>query len=717
MGAATNAARATQGGSPGHKPQSFLFALKDGDTFVVCNSFGDIEGDGDGLFCNDTRVLSHFKLRIADAKPDLLSTARSKDNVFLTSHAVNAPLAPLGGHHTPGGIVHIERVKLLWDGYLHERIACVNYGDGEAVLPITLSFGADFADMFEVRGTKRQYRGQLHPPEIGESAVTLRYEGLDRLWRTTTISFSEIPSRLTGSEAVFLLQLPPGATQELYIEIGPSDKGKPDLCRFRNAAARARWSMRKRLKRGARLKTSGRLFNEWIDRSRADLALLTTELATGPFPYAGIPWFSTPFGRDAIITALQTLWLDPALARGVLAYLAQTQATENSSFKDSAPGKIMHETRKGEMTALGELPFGQYYGGIDTTPLFIMLAGAYAERTGDMSAIVPLWPALIAALKWIENALDTNSLGFLAYNRAEKTGLANQGWKDSEDSIFHADGRMAQGPVALVEVQGYAFAAFRTMAELADRQADAAAAVRWRARAESLRRRVESCFWLEKEKYYGIAIDGSGKLCRVRASNAGHLLFAGLPEPERVRNVANHLLSAAFNSGWGVRTLAAGEVHFNPMSYHNGSVWPHDTALCTAGMARYGERKSVVRLLSEMFEAAVNFDMQLPELICGFPRAPGEPPIAYPVACMPQAWAAGAPFMMLQACLGIRLDGWNGEIHIERPYLPAGIDSLSLKRLEIRGHEIDLNFERLGNHVVVTPAQSESSPIRVIIHA
>lgn len=717
MGAATHAARVAQASSSGNKPPSFLFALKDGDTFVVCNPHGDIEGDGDGLFSNDTRVLSLFRLRIADARPDLLSTARSKDNVFLTSHAVNTPLAPLGERHLPGGIVHIERAKLLWGGRFHERITCVNYGDHEAVLPVSLSFGADFADMFEVRGTKRQNRGQLHSPEISERAVKLRYEGLDRLWRTTFISFSKIPARLTGSEANFVFQLPPGAREELYIEIAPSAGGIPSRTRFRHAAAEARWSMRKRLRRGARLSTSGRLFNEWIDRSRADLALLTTELATGPFPYAGIPWFSTPFGRDAIVTALQTLWLDPALARGVLSYLAQTQATESSAFKDSAPGKIMHETRKGEMTALGELPFGQYYGGIDTTPLFIMLAGAYAERTGDMDVVAPLWPALIAALKWIEDALDSNRLGLLAYSRAEKTGLANQGWKDSEDAIFHDDGRMAQGPIALVEVQGYAFAAFRAMAELAERRADAASAVRWRTRAEALRRNVEICFWQENEKYYGIAIDGSGQLCRVRASNPGHLLFAGLPKAERAECIVNHLLSAAFDSGWGLRTLAAGEVHFNPMSYHNGSVWPHDTAICAAGMARYGARKSVVRLLSEMFEAAVNFDMQLPELICGFPRAPGEPPIAYPVACMPQAWAAGAPFMMLQACLGIRIDGWKGEIHIDRPHLPVGIDSLSLKKLEIRGHEIDLRFERLGNHVVVTQGQGRSSAVPVIIHA
>lgn len=696
---------------------SSLFALKDADTFLVCDSYGDIEGDGDGLFRNDTRVLSEFRLHIAGTKPTLLSAARSKDNVFLTSHMVNNPLTPLGGQHTPGGVVHIQRAKLVWDGILYERILCVNYGDGEAILPLSFTYGADFADMFEVRGTARQSRGVMQSPEVAECHVTLRYQGLDRLLRTTTISFSEPPSRLTANGARYLLVLPPATTKELHLEVGTDAPVQPSRRRFRHAAAQARRAMRKRLRRGARLKSSGHLFNEWIERSRADIALLTTELATGPFPYAGIPWFSTPFGRDAIVTALQSLWLDPALAHGVLSYLAQTQATETSSFKDSAPGKIMHETRKGEMTTLGELPFGQYYGGIDTTPLFVMLAGAYADRTGDMALIDRLWPALAAALRWIEQSIDSNSLGLLAYDRGEKSGLANQGWKDSENSVYHADGQLAQGAIALVEVQGYAFKALQAMAELADRRGDGAAAVRWRSRAETLRRLVEERFWLEEAGFYGIAIDGSGVLCRVLTSNPGHLLFVGLPRPDRAEHVIGHLLSAAFDSGWGIRTVAVGQARFNPMSYHNGSVWPHDTALCVAGLARYGARDSVVRLFGEMFEAAVNFDMQLPELFCGFARAAGEPPIGYPVACMPQAWAAGAPFQMLQACLGIRIDGWKKELHIDRPRLPIGIDRLAISDLSIGECRVHLNFERLGKQVVVSPVAAGPGAVETIIHA
>jgi glycogen debranching enzyme len=451
-----------------------------------------------------------------------------------------------------------------------------------------------------------------------------------------------------------------------------------------------------------------------MDKSRADLALLTTELPTGPYPYAGIPWFSTPFGRDAIVTALQMLWLDPSLARGVLSFLAVNQARETSRFRSSAPGKIMHETRKGEMTALRELPFGQYYGGVDTTPLFVMLAGAYAERTGDLDFIEGLWPALEAAMAWIAEESAHSRDGFLTYANSGSTGLTNQGWKDSSDSVFHADGRFADAPIALVEVQGYVFAALRAMAALATRRGDAGAAERWLQQSETLRGAVERRFWMEDIGFYALALDGEGRPCEVRASNPGHLLFTGLPSDERAAKVARHLLSANFDSGWGVRTLAVGEARFNPMSYHNGSVWPHDTALCAAGLGRYGMRQGAVRLMSELFEAASQFGMRMPELYCGFQRIAGEPPVAYPVACLPQAWSAGAVFMVLQACLGFTIDGWRGEIHVDRPRLPVEINRLSLCGLPIGKARVDLVFQRMGDRVVAFPDGREQDAVRVL---
>jgi glycogen debranching enzyme len=361
----------------------------------------------------------------------------------------------------------------------------------------------------------------------------------------------------------------------------------------------------------------------------------------------------------------------------------------------------MHETRKGEMAALGEVPFGRYYGGVDTTPLFVALAGAYAERTDDFELIDALWPALERAAGWMEHFGDTDGDYLIDYARGAASGLANQGWKDSQDSVFHADGRFPHGPVALVEVQGYAFAAYRALAWLAGRRGDTDCARRWSASAARLREVVEGRFWMEEEGFYGIAIDGEGALCRVLTSNPGHLLFAGLPTPERARRVADQLLSPPFFSGWGIRTLATSEPRFNPMSYHNGSVWPHDTALCAMGLSRYGEREGIVRLMAAMFETAAHYEMRLPELFCGFPRAAGEPPVDYPVACLPQAWAAGSVFMILQACLGLRLDAGAGRIEVADPRLPIGISRLSVDGLRIGASVVDLHFEQHGGHVTV----------------
>jgi glycogen debranching enzyme len=353
----------------------------------------------------------------------------------------------------------------------------------------------------------------------------------------------------------------------------------------------------------------------------------------------------------------------------------------------------MHETRKGEMAALKEVPFGLYYGGVDTTPLFVALAGAYADRTGDLDLIRELWPALIAALGWIDTYGDSNGDGLIDYARGEDSGLSNQGWKDSEDSIFHADGRFPNGPVALVEVQGYAFAAFRAMAALGERLGDGRAPA-WAERAEKIRQAVENRFWMEDEGFYGIAIDGEGQLCRPPASNAGHLLFVGLPSAERAERVRARLLSGDFDTGWGLRTLASSAVRFNPMSYHNGSVWPHDTAICAAGLSRYGHRTAAASVLDSLGRSATKFNMRLPELFCGFARAPGEPPIAYPVACMPQAWAAGSVFMLLEACLGLSIDGWAGRLRLNNPQLPQGVDRLTFNDLAVGARKVDLILSR-----------------------
>ena len=670
-----------------------LLSLKDGDTFLVADAYGDIRGGADGLFDDDTRLLSRFRLLVGGRAPSRLSSGVSSDNVVFTFHGANRPLPAMGGRATPPGVLHIERRRFLWDRRLFERLRLVNHSLDDAILPVTYEFAADFCDIFEVRGMRRPARGVARVAELDGRRAQFGYGGLDGIERASVIAFSEPPGRLTDSRAEFMFTLRPGGCIELYVEIGAAREATPDCWRYRAAAAKAIWAARRRGHQGAVVRARGPRFNEWLRQSRADLALLTTNLATGPYPYAGIPWFSTPFGRDGLITAWQMLWVDPSLARGVLGYLASRQAADRSAFRDSAPGKIMHETRRGEMANLKEIPFGLYYGGVDTTPLFVALAGAYADRTGDLAFIDQLWPSLTAAIAWMDAASADHPDGLIAYARGAETGLANQGWKDSEDSISHADGRFPAGPIALVEVQGYAFAAYRAMADLAERRGDAAAA-RWRARAERMRQAVERCFWMDEQGFYGVAVDGEGRLCRTLTTNAGHLLFVGLPSTERAEAVAGKLLSGLFLTGWGLRTLASSEVRHNPMSYHNGSVWPHDTAICAAGMSRYGHRANARVVLEAMFRAASHFDMRLPELFCGFPRAAGEPPIAYPVACMPQAWAAGSVFMVLQACLGLEIDGWSGRLSLMHPRLPHGVDRLAIRGLELGDERVTLKLSQ-----------------------
>ncbi|WP_425991295.1 glycogen debranching N-terminal domain-containing protein [Brevundimonas sp. TWP2-3-2] len=690
-----------------------LQALKDADTFLVADNWGDLKGGADGLFDHDTRILSRFVMTVGLARPSRLSSGVSRDNVFFTAHTTNRPLPPMGGRSAPAGVLHIERRRFVWDRRMFERVRMVNHGVEDVLLPLAFEFGADFADIFQVRGTLREKRGTGEAPTTDGRRVTFRYTGLDAVVRTSCLAFSEPPARLTGSRAEFMFSLPMGKALDLYIECGPEMCLTPDAPRWRENAVQARLAMRHRRRRGASLRgPRSPRFNQWLDQSRADIALLTTDLPTGPYPYAGTPWFSTPFGRDGIISAWQMLWLDPSLAKGVLTYLAARQATEVSPFQDSQPGKIMHETRGGEMSALGEVPFGLYYGGVDTTCLFVALAGAYFRRTGDVDLIQSLWPNLIAATEWMRDYGDSNGDGLIDYARAAGTGLSNQGWKDSEDSIFHADGRFPKGPIALLEVQGYAFAAWRAMADLGVLIGDGRAMV-WDNRADEIRLLVEERFWMEDQQFYAIALDGEGNPCEAIGSNAGHLMFTGLPSPARAAAVTKRLLGAEFRSGWGLRTLAKGQARFNPMSYHNGSVWPHDTSLGVAGMARYGERDAVGMILGEIYAAASHFQMRLPELFCGFEREPGEGPIAYPVACLPQAWAAGSVFLMLQASLGVSIDALTKTVTIDAPALPAGIERLTVSRLQVGDATVDLAFERLGDQVAVVP-RNRIGEVRIV---
>lgn len=696
--------------------------LKHGDTFAVFDHNGDIlhgPGSPEGIYHADTRHLSHCTLTFGGHRPLLLSSTLRADNATLTCDLTNPDLFEGGRLVLEHDVIHVRRTTFLWQGACYERLRVRNHSPETRRLRLDLRFEADFADLFEVRGTQRKWRGTLHPPVVQADSVLLSYTGLDGVRRVTFLRFDPAPDQLRGDQAVFELCLPPqgGCTIHLEVSCTDAEAAQPPARRFRKAIREARHALRHSAMRMASVATSNEIFNEVVRRSVADLCMLVTDKAEGPVPYAGIPWYSTTFGRDALITALETLWMSPELSRGVLRFLAAHQATQEDPTADAEPGKIVHEMRLGEMAALGEVPFRCYYGSVDATPLFVMLAGAYLQRTGDLQTIRAIWPNIRAALDWIDRYGDRDGDGFVEYGRRTSQGLVNQGWKDSHDSVFHADGRLATGPIALVEVQAYVYAAKRAAADMARALGEHGLGVALDVQAETLRTRFEATFWDEELGTYVLALDGDKRPCRVRSSNAGHTLLAGIADPQRARRVAAGLMSSSFYCGWGIRTIAAGEARYNPMSYHNGSVWPHDNALIAMGLARYGLNAEALRIFDGLFAAATDMDLRrLPELFCGLARRPGRGPTLYPVACSPQAWAAAAPVALLQACLGLGFDPAAKLVRFEQPVLPDWLDRVTIRGLMLCGERVDVNLSRREGHAgeVAASVLARSGDVRVV---
>ena len=679
--------------------------LKHGDTFAVFDHHGRIKPGGlgeEGLYHEGTRFLSRFLMELEDKALILLgSTVRGEDG-HLAIALTNPDLMDAGKVRLAFGTLHFAVRTFLWKSVCYQQIRVKNYGPRAVKACLSLHFSADYADIFEIRGMKRKNRGTHLDARITEDSVVLGYAGLDDVLRRTTLRFAPPPSQLSASAVRFDLIFQPqeeaGYIVSVACDRSPSD---PPVLGFEEARHDSQAEAERYRAWSCHLHTPNGQINAWFDRAMSDLQMMTTELPTGPYPYAGVPWFNTPFGRDGIVTALECLWLRPSLSRGVLAYLASTQAVDVIPDQEAEPGKILHETRSGEMAALGEMPFGRYYGSVDATPLFVILAGAWYERTGNLEFIRSLWPNMEAALRWIDNYGDRNGDGFVEYRQSHH-GLLHQGWKDSDNAVFHADGSRAIGPIALCEVQGYVYAARRAAATVATALGLADRAMELTKQAEVLQQRFENAFWCEELSTYAMALDGAGLPCRVRTSNAGHCLFAGIASPERARRVARTLLSAESFSGWGVRTVAASEMGYNPMGYHTGSVWPHDNALIASGLARYGFGDKAVQVLTGQFEAGMHFELhRMPELFCGFAQDPGEGPVLYPVACAPQAWSAASVFLLFQACLGLAINGVDRQIYFTRPQLPSSVGELRIHNLEVAGATIDLLLNRQEHDVGV----------------
>jgi glycogen debranching enzyme len=673
---------------------------------------GDILSAGSlahGLYHKETRHLSRLVLRFENKPLELLNSSVKNKNSFFAVDLTNLDMSTDGRVELPRGSIHLFRSKFIWQCTCFERLRLVNFASHKVSLFLTYEYDADFVDIFEVRGSKREKRGQQQEPKVSPASVHFAYCGLDKVMRETRLNFYPQPARISGKSAYFEIDIEPRADAFIYLDIccerehecRPPRSYKQALSETKNLHE----SIDARL---CRVTSSNERFSEWISRSESDLEMMTVGNPEGPYPYAGVPWFNTIFGRDGLITAFEVLWAEPALAKGVLQFLAETQADSLIPEQDAEPGKILHEMRKGEMAALKEIPFGRYYGSVDSTPLFVMLAAAYYDRTGDLEFINSIWDNIERALDWMDHYGDVDGDGFLEYARRSGKGLVQQGWKDSHDSVFYEDGTLAEPPIALCEVQGYAYAARKGAAELARKRGLINFAGRLSQQASVLQERFEEAFWVEELGTYAFALDGKKRQCRVTVSNPGHCLWTRIARPDRAKRVAEGLMDENLFSGWGVRTVGTREARYNPMSYHNGSVWPHDNALVALGLANYGFTSYALRLLESMFEASLHFEFQrLPELFCGFRRRIGDGPTLYPVACSPQSWAAAAVFMLLQASLGMTVSGTTPSVHFRDSYLPSIVDYILVENLKVGKSKLSLIVRRQPHGVGIDVIRRE----------
>jgi glycogen debranching enzyme len=710
-------------------PESALVAAESlalirGSTFFVSARQGDLTPPGAphiGLFHGDTRFLSRFELLFNGREPLVLSSTAEGANSSRIELTVRGGTVPGENLDLPVNTIYVHREQLLNRDHFYDALEIQSFHEAEVKLIVELSFAADFMDIFQVRGLLRGKSGHYYQPETDDSRVRFLYEGLDRRTRLTELGFDPVPQILESHRAVWQCNLPPRGSTKLTTRVAMQTSDEvhgqhwheltADQARRHSAVQHRDWA-----ESCTRFRSSNDIFDVLLRTSTEDFYALRIHDPAGTAIAAGVPWFAALFGRDSLLSSYETLILDPELALGTLRVLASYQGKESNDDRDEDPGKILHEHRCGEMTATNEVAFGRSYGSVDATPLFLILAEEYFHWTADQALLHELQGPIRDATNWLLQYGDLDGDGLIEYRRRSPKGLFNQGWKDSADANRHTDGRIAQPPVALIEVQGYAVRALAAASGLLSMFGENQLASRAADRSEEIRGLIEKYFWLEDRGYFAMALDREKKSLRVEGSNPGHLLFAQAITSERARQITRRLLKPGLFSGWGIRTLSSEEGYFNPMSYHCGSVWPHDNAIIGYGMARYGMQQEASIVLQSLYEAALHFrDYRLPELFCGVERQPRSEPVHYPVSCSPQAWAAGAPFLLLTGLLGLCPSAERGELAIVDPCLPPFLNTLRVDNLRIGSSRLSLEFEREGERTYCNVADVQGHGLKVSV--
>jgi glycogen debranching enzyme len=684
----------------GHEPRKVNnLTLIEGKTFLATNVAGDIVPAGApdvGFFHEDTRFLSHLEFKLDGHRSAVLSSSTEKtfvSQIELTTGNITLR----DSFDLPENTIHIRREQLLASEILFDRFTFENFNRCAVAFTVELSYSADFVDVFQVRGIARADHGQYYKPLIEDDGVIFSYRGRDNTLRQTVIRMNPAPVEISNGTARWELRLEPLKKTALEITVTPRVEDKESRATLYDYEAQLqarRTAFQEFDSASTRFSSSNSVFDELMRNATGDFHALRIPVGDEHVIAAGIPWFATIFGRDSIIAAYQTLSLNPELAKDTLRVLARHQASEVDDWRDAQPGKILHESREGEMTKCAEMPFGPYYGSVDATPLWLVLLSETYNWTCDDALVREMLPHAYRALDWIDQYGDFDGDGFVEYLRRSPRGLVNQGWKDSWDANMHSDGRVANPPIALCEVQGYVYDAKYRMSSLLRTFGNNERADKLRREANELARRFEKSYWVQSRGFYAMALDAEKQPLEVVSSNPGHLLWSRIINRERARTVTQRMMQEDMFSGWGWRTMSQKEQVFNPLSYHRGSVWPHDNSLIAHGMALNEFRDPALKVLGALFQAALEFRDRLPELFCGLQRRPYDEPVHYPVSCSPQAWASGALFLILSSVLGIRPSAQRKELNIINPQLPEWLSYLHIRNLKIGNSRVGLDFTR-----------------------